>query len=88
MLAMSLVGFAVYFLAITGGPGTPAQEQPCQPLFVYPVLAAVGFTLTLAAVVPTWLVYLRVTSKLANVILPVTIGLCGFAALMPISCGL
>jgi hypothetical protein len=83
MLAASLVGFAVYFLAIVGGPGTPAPAQVCAgPLFVYPVLAAVSFTLMLAAVVPTWLVYRRVTAKLATVILPVTIGVCGFAALM------
>jgi hypothetical protein len=63
MLAVSLVGFAVYFLAIVDRPDTPAPEQPCgQPLFDSPGLAAVGIvgiTLTLAAVVTTRVVYLR-----------------------------
>jgi hypothetical protein len=90
MLAVSLVGFAVYFLAIVGGPDTPAPEQPCgDPLFDSPVLAAVGITgitLTWAAVVTTWVVYLRVTSKLATVILAVTIVLCAMATFTPRVC--
>ncbi len=87
MLTASLVGLAVYVFAIAGGPGTPAPAQTCAgPVFVYPVLAAVGFTLTLAAVVTAWLIYRRVTSKLATVILPVTITVCALAAFMPLGC--
>ena len=58
-------------------------------MFASPVLAAVGITgitLTLAAVVTTWVVYLRVTSKLATVILAVTIVLCAMAAFTPHVC--
>jgi len=58
-------------------------------MFASPVLAAVGITgitLTLAAVVTTWVVYLRVTSKLATVILAVTIVLCAMAAFTPRVC--
>jgi hypothetical protein len=87
MLAVSLVGFAVYFLAIGGGPDTPAPEQSCAgPMFGSPVLPAVGITHTLAAVVTTWVVYLRVTSKLATVILAVTIVVCAMAVFTPQVC--